>query len=259
MTCKVITVLSGKGGTLKTSVATNLASVLSKKGNKVLIIEMDWQGNVGTSFGVNADGMENTVYDVMVNDVDINKAIVNINNNLDLLLANDDMIYFEMDIFEGRRKNRFNLLSKAVKEARNDYDYILIDTPPSMSLSVTNALNVTDDVLVTYHPEVYALRSLVKTIELIENFKKKNPKLIIKGVLPVKVKKTKTHRAYTKSAVDFCYDTGIRFLNNLIPESIIYAESIGINKAPLCLINTGDKKEIKYQNVYFNLAEELNY
>ncbi len=108
---------------------------------------------------------------------------------MDIIAANDDMKHIEMDVVTNNDKvsNPLNLLQRPLKYLKNNYDFILIDTPPAMGMISANVFNSVDDVLIPYHPEVlYSFRSMVKSIKSINNFKRSNKNLNIKAVIQLK-------------------------------------------------------------------------
>lgn len=258
---KSIAITSGKGGTLKTSLATNIGGVLARAGKKVCIIEVDQQGNVATSFGINPDTLDLTVYDVLVKRVNTKDVVITVVDNLDIIPANEDMAYFEMDVLTSpdKYKEPLQLMKEPLNNLKNNYDFVIIDTPPQMGMLLANVLNCVDEVLLPYHPEVYAFRSMVKSIEAVTRFKDFNKNLMIKSVVPVKVKSTLTHRAYLQSAEAYCVSNGLKFSEIEIPETIKYAESIGRYKLPLTLLDSSADVIANYAKLYTDLTIELGY
>lgn len=256
---KIIAISSNKGGVLKTSLTTNIAGVLSTQGKKILIIDTDNQGNVAISFGINPDTYDNTIYDVLVSNLDINKAIINVEPNIDIIPSNDDSSYFEIDTLSEKESypTPFDLLKKALTSLEKDYDYIFIDTPPNLGLTVGNVLNAVDEVIIPFHPETYSLRSLTKTLETIKNFKESNPKLKLMSIIPTKVRQTNLHKANLQSCNEFAVSNGISITKNVIPETITFANAVGKYRKPLTL-SYKTKSEKKMADIYLNLVKELN-
>src|SRR5690625_3575086 len=144
MSCRVIAVMTNKGGVLKTSLTTNIAGVLAQNKKKVLIIDSDNQGNVGVSFGLNPDEYKNSIYDVLLEDMPIKDALIKVHKNIDIVVANDEMNDFELNVLINFKNydNLFNMLEKPIKTIRKDYDYILIDTAPNLGLTNGNVLAI---------------------------------------------------------------------------------------------------------------------
>lgn len=181
---KAIAIFNQKGGVGKTTTNINLGACLALKGERVLIVDIDPQGNTTSGIGITKRTLKNTLYDVLVNeDFDIRKAIINTKTkNLDILPASVDLAGAEIELvnIEGREKR----LKKAIDAARNDYDYILIDCPPSLGLLTINSLTAVDSVLIPIQCEFYALEGvsqLMNTISLVK--KNMNKSLEIEGVI----------------------------------------------------------------------------
>ncbi|BCC15166.1 MULTISPECIES: ParA family protein [Bacillus cereus group] len=255
---KIIAVSSNKGGILKTSLTTNLAGVLSKEGKKVLIVDTDNQANVMLTFGENPDEYENTLFEVLTEDFPIRDAIVNVHENIYVLPANENLAYFDMRVLDNQDiyPNYLELFKEKIEEIRDEFDVILVDTPPNMGIIVANVLMAVDSVIVPFHPETYNIRSIIKTIEAIENFKTRNEKLEILGVVPTKVKlNTSIHNETLNLCQQFCNTKGIKITKNVVKETIKYAASLAKNRLPLTLVDKKEKEEVVQD--YFNLVKEL--
>lgn len=282
----VIAISSNKGGVLKTSIATSLAGEISKTPyidvekkkpaedkkkksreffyKKTCLIDMDSQGNVGVSFGTDPDDQEQTIYDLLMGNIgldEIDKCITNVAPNLDIIMANDDMSYWEIDVLTEPKlyPKPLTLLVPIIEKLKDLYDVIIIDTPPQLGLTAVNIFNAAEDIIIPYHPELYSFRSLVKTISAIDRFKQGNEKLNVKMIIPVKVRKTVTHEAFIQSAKSLAKQYKIQFSGISIPESIRYAETIGRYQMPITLVQEVPKSFETYQEVYTNLAKELGY
>jgi len=181
---KAIAIFNQKGGVGKTTTNINLAACLALKGRKVLILDIDPQGNTTSGIGVSKKTLEKTVYNILVdNEFDPREAIINTSvSNLDLIPASVDLAGAEVELvqIEGREKALKNGLDKI----RDNYDYIFIDCPPSLGLLTINSLAAVDSVLIPIQCEFYALEGvsqLVSTIELVK--KSLNPALEVQGVI----------------------------------------------------------------------------
>lgn len=255
---QIITVSSNKGGVLKSSLVVNSVGVLAKQGKKILIIDTDSQANVLLSFGKNPDSYENTLYDVMVSGFPIEKAIVNVHENIDVVPTNDDLGYLDMDVLRNTDKypNFFELLREGMKDIKEKYDYVFIDTAPHMGLLTGNAFMVSDQILIPFHPETYSIRSIVKTIQTIQNFKEDNPNLNIKAVVPTKVRgKTRIHGANLNACVEFCNTQKILVTESHIRETIKYADALAKHRLPLSIVDP----EEEVVSDYINLIKELKF
>ncbi|MCQ6344103.1 ParA family protein [Bacillus cereus] len=257
MLTKVISISQNKGGVLKTSLVVNLAGVLATKGKKVLIIDTDNQGNALISFNQNPDKCQYTLYDVLVDGLPVQHAIINVHDNVDVLPSNDDMSFFELDVLPEIMKypTPFGLLKNAMKDAMEDYDYIFIDTPPNLGLVQANVLEFATDVIIPFQSEVYSMRSLVKMVNTIAKFKSKtNAELNLLGVVPTLYDRTTTlHEEVLQECRKFCLQKDIKVFETIIPKSIKFAKAIAYEKKPATLL----KKKDKVVDLYVDLANEL--
>lgn len=254
---KKIAVSTNKGGVLKTSITTNLAGILCSR-YKVLIIDTDNQGNAILTFGINPDDLDNTLYDVLIDGLDPRIAIQNVHKNIDILPSNDDMSFMEFDVLTNRDKypKPFTLLKDSMKWIEEEYDYILIDSPPNLGLVQGNVLSYADSVLVPFQPENYSMRSLVKIINAITNFKNEhNPQLKVEGVVATLVdQRTTLHSQVLQECRKYCVESNIQMFETIIPRSIRFASSVAYERKPATLT---DKKN-PIVTAYFDLLEEVN-
>ena len=181
---KAIAIFNQKGGVGKTTTNINLAACLAIRGKRVLVLDIDPQGNTTSGIGVTKRNLKNTVYNILIDkNYDPRKAIIKTNiENLDLIPASVDLAGAEVELvgMEGRE----NALKVGLEKIKDDYDYLFIDCPPSLGLLTINSLAAVDSVLVPIQCEFYALEGvsqLVSTIELVK--RSLNPKLEIQGVI----------------------------------------------------------------------------
>jgi len=257
---KVLAISTNKGGVLKTSLTTNIAGALCENGKNVLIIDADNQGNVMLSFGRNPDDCELTLYDVLVDGLQAEKAVTNVytskNAKIDVLPSNDDMAFFEFDVLTDRKQTEpFMLLKKAVASLVDQYDIILIDTPPNLGLTQGNVLTFADYVLIPFQTENYSMRSLVKILNAITSFKDKyNPDLSVLGVVATLVdQRTTLHSEVLQKCRRYCYERDITFFDTVIPKSVRFASSVAYEGLPATLT---DKKN-KLVSSYYELLNEM--
>lgn len=253
---KIWAVSTNKGGVLKTSITTNLAGALSKD-SRVLIIDTDNQGNAALTFGKNPDSLKSTLYDVLVDGMDPKKAIINVYKNIDMLPSNDDMAFFEFDVLSKRDQypQPFCLLKNAIKTIQNNYDYILVDTPPNMGLVSGMVLSCANGVLIPFQPESYSMRSLVKILKAMNDFKEKhNPDLSVLGVVGTLVdQRTILHGQVMEECRKFCYEKKIRMFDTVIPKSVRFASSVAYDRLPATLTEANNP----VVGNYFDLLKEV--
>jgi chromosome partitioning protein len=260
---KVWAVSTRKGGVLKTSMTVNIAGVLAKK-YKVLIIDMDTQGNVLLSFGQNPDNVRYTIRDVLTSELtEPRKAIKKVHKNIDVLPANDDMGDFEFEVIPNKDKypHPFMLLRQTAQELLYKYDYILIDTPPNFGLIQGNALMFADKVIVPFQPEGYSMRALVKILGTIDRFREEyKSDLELMGVVATMVDmRTSLHAEIMEQTRKFCRKNHIPLMDTIIPKSIRYAASISHKKKPVTISQPKHDVSLYYYELVDELEEEMAY
>ncbi len=180
---KVIAVANQKGGVGKTTTAVNLAAAFGVNNKRTLLIDIDPQGNSTSGVGIDKRDLDYTAYDLLVDNVSVDKIIKHTEFKcLDLLPASINLAAAELEI--ANKKNREALLKNAITPVRGNYDYIIIDCPPSLGLITTNALCFSDTILVPIQCEYYALEGLSQLMNTVRRVKRQyNSKLEMEGVL----------------------------------------------------------------------------
>ena len=180
---RIIAIANQKGGVGKTTTAINLSACLAEAGQKVLLIDIDPQGNATSGIGVDKNNVDKTVYDVILRECSIEDAIIhNVYDNLDELPSNVNLAGAEIDLIDVDRREY--VLKDEISKVRKKYDYIIMDCPPSLSMLTVNAMTAADTVLVPIQCEYYALEGLSQLMYTINLAKKKlNKKLEMEGVV----------------------------------------------------------------------------
>jgi len=217
---KVIAFANQKGGVAKTTTTLNLAAAFAEEGHRVLCIDMDPQGNLTMSQGIDPDTLEVSMFDVLVHDMSIREVIRR--REVDVACSSIDLAGAEiaMSMKIGRERS----LDKALREIREDYDFICIDTPPSLGLLTINALTAAHKVIVPVQCEYLSMRGLIQlqnTLSMIrENL---NPDVDIAGILPTMVDSRTLH---AKEAIEILEENfGDRVFGARIRKTIRFAEA----------------------------------
>lgn len=180
---RTIVIANQKGGVGKTTTAINLSASLAEMGQKVLVIDIDPQGNTSSGLGVEKEEVENTVYELLLGEAEVENCIQKeVFENLDIISSNINLAAAEIELIGIEEKEY--ILKKAVDKIREDYNFILVDCPPSLSMLTINAMCAADTVLVPIQCEYYALEGLsqlMNTVNLVRD--RLNPELEIEGVV----------------------------------------------------------------------------
>jgi len=247
ITAKVIAFANQKGGVAKTTSTLNLGVAFAEQGHKVLLIDLDPQGNLTMSQGLNPDEIERSMFDVLVHKIPIQDVIEL--RETDVAVSSIDLAGAELALSSMIGRER--ALEKAIAPIRDDYDFILIDTPPSLGLLTVNALVASDGVIVPVQCEYLSLRGLVQlenTMTMIrENL---NPKVEIIGILPTMFDRRLLH---SKEAVEILTENfGELVLKTKIRKTIRFAEAPVKGESVLKYDPGGEAAEL-----YRDLAKEV--
>ncbi len=248
---RVIAIANQKGGVGKTTTTINLSACLAEAGKKVLVIDTDPQGNATSGLGIDKDNCENTVYDLILDQCTVKACMYDVENipNLKVIPSNVDLAGAEIELLGVNDKEY--ILKKAIDYIKDDFDFVLIDCPPSLNMLTINAMTTATSVLVPIQCEYYALEGisqLIHTIDLVHD--RLNSKLKIEGVVFT------MYDARTNLSSDVV-DTVKNNLDTTVYKTII-PRNVRLAEAPShgLPINIYDSKSTGAES-YRNLAKEI--
>ncbi len=254
---RVITIAMNKGGTGKTVSTVSLAAIAAKQGWRTLIVDADHQGNALMSFGDTTEAPPQTIFEVLIGQASAAAAIQPLTENLDILPADDQLALIDFEVLgatPGRYPEPFHLLQRALAPVLPHYDYIFVDSPPSLGLMTGNALIAADAVIVPVQTEHFALRGLIKVLDAIEDIRQReHPRLEILGILPTMVDSRTTLASEVMQEIRRFYQPkGIRVFESVIPRSVRFAAAPAYQGKPAVLVDTHNP----LVKAYYDLFEE---
>jgi len=220
---RILAVTNQKGGVGKTTTAINLAASLAHLGKRVLLIDMDPQGNATTGSGIDKQGISRTVYHLLLEMETVTAVRVRAaRGDFDLLPANREMAGAEIELVQAD-KREFRL-KQALEPVLPDYDFVLMDCPPALSLLTVNALTTADAVLIPMQCEYFAIEGLVDLVNTVKKIKARlNPKLVIDGVVRVMFDNRNTLAQHVSDQLKAHF--GAKVFDTVVPRNVRLAEA----------------------------------
>ena len=250
---KVISVSNQKGGVGKTTTSLSLAASLGVLEKKVLLIDADPQGNATSGIGINSDDFNKSSYDVLLNQCEINDSIIKTKSpNLDIIPANIDLVAVEIELVDTNKRE--HMLTKMIDKIKKDYDFIIIDCPPSLGLITMNALTASNSVIIPIQCEYYALEGLGKLLITIKGIQKvHNDNLEIEGILLTMFDSRLRLSNQVKDDVKKHF--GDMVFSTIIPRNVSLGEAPSHGESIIVYNSTskGSKSYIKFAQEVINL------
>ena len=250
---KVISVSNQKGGVGKTTTSLSLAASLGVLEKKVLLIDADPQGNATSGIGINSDDFNKSSYDVLLNQCEVNDSIIKTKSpNLDIIPANIDLVAVEIELVDTNKRE--HMLTKMIDKIKKDYDFIIIDCPPSLGLITMNALTASNSVIIPIQCEYYALEGLGKLLNTIKGIQKvHNDNLEIEGILLTMFDSRLRLSNQVKDDVKKHF--GDMVFSTIIPRNVSLGEAPSHGESIIVYNSTskGSKSYIKFAQEVINL------
>jgi chromosome partitioning protein len=244
----ITAIVNQKGGVAKTTTTINLGSCLAELGKKVLLIDIDPQGNLTQGLGI--ENIDKTIYECLTEELPLSEIVQHTSiNNLDIIPASIKLANAELEL--SNTLGRESLLKDALEHTILNYDYVLIDCNPSLGVLTVNALTAAEDIIIPLEPGIFALEGIGQLVKVIQLIKKKlNPKLNIKGVLLTRVDSRTSLAKEFKEQLHAIF--GDKVFNTVIHNNVKIAEA-QTHKKPINIYDKNAKGSIEYMS----LAKEL--
>lgn len=243
---KIVAFLNQKGGVGKTTTCVNMAGYLASMGRKVLVLDIDPQGNASSNLGIDKDSKPKTIYHVIIDDNTIDEVILPTKmDNLEIIPADVDLAGAEIEL--AQMNNREKVIRNILKKIKDTYDYICVDCPPSLGLITVNALTACDSVLIPIQCEYFALEGLSQLMYTIKLVKKHlNEAITVEGVV-LTMKDNRSNLGQSVAA-DITKYFGKKVYQTIIPRNVRLAEAPSFGE-PICLYDPKCTGAIAYKSL----------
>ena len=219
---RVIAVANQKGGVGKTTTSINLSACLAEKGKKVLLVDMDSQGNTTSGLGLEKNELDKTIYEVLRDEIPVEDSIVEIDNcfgNLFLIPSNRNLAGAEIELITS--ENMQYILKRKLAPIKDNYDFIILDCPPALGMLTVNALAAADNVLIPVQAAYLPAKGLEQLLETISKVKRQiNPKLKIEGILLTMVDSRTNYSKDISNLIRESYGGKLKVYKSDIPRSV---------------------------------------
>ena len=249
----IISFINNKGGVLKTTLATNVAGAITKINQRarVIIVDLDGQGNVSATFGQHPGRLTNTLIDVLRKETTLENSIINQLPGLDLLPCNQELGFVDLDVSKGEYKA--SDIKDILKNLEKRYDFVIVDTPPAMSTIVSVVMSVSKIIVIPFEPDQYSMLGLMRIVEAMGQFKERNPELT--GiVVPTKfVARTRLHQDVLDIVRKKLQAWKVALSKYTISYTTKAASAVGYEKIPAVLMS----KKSKLQQECLDITREI--
>lgn len=254
----IIGIVNNKGGVLKTTLSTNLGACLSLDNKKVIIVDLDGQGNVIATFGKSPYSLEYTMMDFLRGDCNLKQCIIRQRENLHILPGNDDLNFF--DYYVNSNQISQSHLKITLKKLNEVYDYVIIDTPPTMSTIVAIVLSICDVSIIPFEPDQYAILGLRRIIDAANDFINKSNKKMKIIAVPTKVNTRVTihNEIINLNIRPKLFKQNIYVTKNFVSASTKSTASVGYEKVPIVFSVVKSKYQDEYKMIKDEIIEYLN-
>ena len=230
MKCRIIDVANQKGGVGKTTSAINLAVGISLWEKKVLLVDFDPQGNSTTGLGIDKKEEMNNIYGLITGKCSLEQTLLRLSEYLDIIPGGEDLSAFPMEVYND--KDRLFILKKLISELRPGYDFIIIDTPPSLNLITLNGIIAADELLIPVQAEFYALEGITQVLKTLKKVKRYTGKSVLKTHFLVTMYDMRTSISkQVRQELEKHFPSDV--LKTVIPRNVRIAEAPGFGESVL--------------------------
>ena len=228
---RTIAIANQKGGVGKTTTAINLSACLAEAGQRVLTIDFDPQGNATTGLGLEKEQIEDTVYELLLGDCTLKDCLMrDVQENLDVLPSDSNLAGAEIELLDV--ENKESVLNGYLETIRDQYDFIIIDCPPSLGMMPINALSAADSVLIPVQAQYFSMRGLLQLIRTIDKVQRRqNPRLKIEGIVLTLVDNRTNLSRDVSAMLRDAYGANVHIFKTEIPMCVRAAESPSFGKS----------------------------